>query len=163
MKSMGRSYLLMFLVFGVLSMMGVYDGVSFISFMMVMMLIMMPINTFAYDEQAKWDRYAVATPAGRRGVVKAKYLFTLLLLAVALVLILALQAGSFALEVHGGETLGEMVAAGGTVILLGTLSDKGMDLAGALSTAAWLLPVAACAGLLVSYLISRGIYEKKEL
>ena len=110
MKSMGRSYLLMFGVFGVLSLMGVYDGLSFVSFLVVMMLIMMPINTFAYDEQAKWDLFAVATPAGKKGVVAGKYLFTAMLLVLALVLCCALQAGMYFFDVHGADTLTEMLA-----------------------------------------------------
>ena len=38
------------------------------------------MSAFAYDEQAKWDKFAAATPVGRQGVVQARYLFTLLLL-----------------------------------------------------------------------------------
>lgn len=202
MKSMGRSYVLMFAVFGVLTAMGLYDGMSFVSFLMVMMLIMLPINTFAYDEQAKWDRYAVATPAGRKGVVGSKYLFTALLLVVGLVLCAVLQTGMFLFGKHGTDTLPEMLATAvsvvsvggmvnalllplifkfgtqksriflmicvgllvaGVVILLGVISDAGVDLSRAMGVAAGLFPI-LCVGLLViSYFISLGIYGKKEL
>ena len=37
----------------------------------------------ALDDAAHWDRYAVATPAGRRGVVAGKYVFTLLVIVVS--------------------------------------------------------------------------------
>ena len=110
-KSMGRSYLFMFGVFAFLSMMGVYDGVSFLSFLAVMMLIMLPINTFAYDEQSGWEKLAAATPAGRRGVVGAKYLFTVLLLAVGLALCAGIQASMYAFGIHGDGTLGECLEA----------------------------------------------------
>ena len=106
-KSMGRSYLFMFGVFAFLSMMGVYDGVAFLSFLAVMMLILLPINTFAYDEQSGWEKLAAATPAGRRGVVGAKYLFTVLLLAVGLALCAGIQASMYAFGIHGDGTLGE--------------------------------------------------------
>ena len=110
-KSMGRSYLFMFGVFAFLSMMGVYDGVSVLSFLAVMMLIMLPINTFAYDEQSGWEKLAAATPAGRRGVVGAKYLFTVLLLAVGLALCAGIQASMYAFGIHGDGTLGECLEA----------------------------------------------------
>lgn len=111
MKSMGRSYIFMFGIFAFMSLLGIYDGISFVSFLMVMMLIMMPINTFAYDEQAKWDRYAAATPAGRKGVVAGKYLFTALLLAAGLLLCAGLQAGMYAMDLHGDDGLLDMMMA----------------------------------------------------
>ncbi len=121
MKSMGRSYLLMFGVFAVMTLMGMYDGISFVSFLMVMMLIMMPINTFAYDEQAKWDRFAAATPAGRKGVVAGKYLFSALLLVVGLVLCAGLQAVLYALGLHGDESLMDMLMAVVISVSVGTI------------------------------------------
>ena len=39
----------------------------------------MPISAFAYDEQSKWDRYAMSLPLGRSKVVGARYLFVLAL------------------------------------------------------------------------------------
>lgn len=65
------------------------------------------INTFAYDEQSGWEKLAAATPAGRRGVVGAKYLFTVLLLAVGLALCAGIQASMYAFGIHGDGTLGE--------------------------------------------------------
>lgn len=121
MKSMGRSYLFMFGIFAVMSLMGLYDGISFISFLAVMMLVMMPINTFAYDEQAKWDRYAAATPAGRRGVVGGKYLFTVVLLAAGLLLCGGLQLGMFALGLGGEDSLGDMLLAVVAAISIGAV------------------------------------------
>ena len=79
--------------------------------MAVMMLIMLPINTFAYDEQSGWEKLAAATPAGRRGVVGAKYLFTVLLLAVGLALCAGIQASMYAFGIHGDGTLGECLEA----------------------------------------------------
>ena len=191
-KSMGRSYLFMFGVFAFLSMMGVYDGVSFLSFLAVMMLILLPINTFAYDEQSGWEKLAAATPAGRRGVVGAKYLFTVLLLAVGLALCAGIQASMYAFGIHGDGTLGEcleasmitvcaggilnaillsriffMIAMGvgtaGVVILMGVISATETGIAWLTGAAALLMPVAAAAALMVSYAVSLQIYGKKEL
>ena len=38
---------------------------------------------FSYDEAVHWERYAAATPAGRRGTVDGKYLLALLLAALS--------------------------------------------------------------------------------
>lgn len=121
MKSMGRSYIFMFGIFAFMSLLGIYDGVSFVSFLMVMMLIMMPINTFAYDEQAKWDRYAAATPAGRKGVVAGKYLFTALLLAAGLLLCMGLQVGMYAMDLHGDDGLLDMMMASMVAVSVGAI------------------------------------------
>lgn len=121
MKSMGRSYIFMFGIFAFMSLLGIYDGISFVSFLMVMMLIMMPINTFAYDEQAKWDRYAAATPAGRKGVVAGKYLFTALLLAAGLLLCVGLQVGMYAMDLHGDDGLLDMMMASMVAVSVGAI------------------------------------------
>lgn len=121
MKSMGRSYIFMFGIFAFLSLLGIYEGISFVSFLIVMMLIMMPINTFAYDEQAKWDRYAAATPAGRKGVVAGKYLFTALLLAAGLLLCVGLQVGMYAMDLHGDDGLLDMMMASMVAVSVGAI------------------------------------------
>lgn len=87
MKSIGKSYLLVVLIFGALAATGVYN-LSFFSAMCGMLLITMPMTGFAYDEQAGWDKYAASTPAGRRGVVRGKYLFSLALWLAVMVLTL---------------------------------------------------------------------------
>jgi hypothetical protein len=40
---------------------------------------MLSITSFAYDEQAKWDAYALTMPVTKREMVAAKYLLSLLL------------------------------------------------------------------------------------
>lgn len=89
MGNLGKSYLLIASIFLVLSVAGVYDATFAASFLSVL-CIMMPVNVFAYDEQAKWDKYAAALPSGRAGVVGARYLFTLIvgLSAMALVAVI---------------------------------------------------------------------------
>ncbi len=44
--------------------------------------VMIMISTFSYDNYNKWDIYAITLPNGKKNVVKAKYLATLLLLMV---------------------------------------------------------------------------------
>lgn len=97
--SMFKSYVLVAAVFALLTLAGVYEISFFITYMSVM-CIMIPVNLFAYDEQARWDKYAAALPSGRAGVVKARYLFTVLiclgslLFALLLQLIVALVSGA---------------------------------------------------------------------
>ena len=88
--SMLKSYVLVAAVFAALTLTGIYDISFFVTYLSVM-CIMIPVNLFAYDEQARWDKYAAALPSGRAGVVGARYLFTVLVCLVSLVFALLLQ------------------------------------------------------------------------
>lgn len=117
---LARSYLIVAAIFLVLSLAGIYEF-SFLSSFMSLLCIMLPVNVFSYDEQAKWDKYAAALPGGRRAVVQARYVFTLIVSAGAEVLGGAVGAAACLLDPTAGETLWEMVlstAAGGSVGIL---------------------------------------------
>lgn len=117
---LARSYLIVAAIFLVLSLAGIYEF-SFLSSFMSLLCIMLPVNVFSYDEQAKWDKYAAALPGGRRAVVQARYVFTLIVSAGAVVLGGAVGAAACLLDTTAGETLWEMVlstAAGGSVGIL---------------------------------------------
>lgn len=88
--SMFKSYVVVAAVFAALTAFGIYDISFFVTYVSVM-CIMIPVNLFAYDEQARWDKYAAALPSGRAGVVKARYLLTILVCAGSLVFSLLLQ------------------------------------------------------------------------
>lgn len=88
--SMFKSYVAVAAVFAALTAFGIYDISFFVTYVSVM-CIMIPVNLFAYDEQARWDKYAAALPSGRAGVVKARYLLTILVCAGSLVFSLLLQ------------------------------------------------------------------------
>ena len=62
---------------------GVLDA-SFLCGLAVLYGTLLPTTCFSYDEAVHWERYAAATPAGRRGTVDGKYLLALLLAAPAL-------------------------------------------------------------------------------
>lgn len=68
--------------------------------LVVIVSMIFPMSAFAYDEQARWDKFAAATPAGRRGMVAGRYLFALLLvlLTSALVTVLLLIFGLLGLN-----------------------------------------------------------------
>ena len=83
-----KAYLGIMIFYAALTVMGMFS-VTFVTAFVSVMLIMLPISAFAYDEQAKWDRYAMSLPMGRRGVVRARYLFVLVLALLTMALGLA--------------------------------------------------------------------------
>lgn len=59
-------------------------------FVPIFLSTMLFISTFSYDDYNKWDAYACTLPQGKRNVVKAKYLASLLLTLIAVLVILIL-------------------------------------------------------------------------
>ena len=47
--------------------------------LMVFICGMLSISTFAYDEQAKWDAYALTMPVSKRDLVREKYIMAIIL------------------------------------------------------------------------------------
>ena len=89
-KKQLRYYVGFLMVYGVMAVMGV--GASVMGAMISVVGLVLPMSSIAYDEQARWDKFAVSTPAGRAGVVGAKYLFTLLVLGSMTLLVLLSMA-----------------------------------------------------------------------
>lgn len=115
------STLLMFLVvYGGFCVAGVFDF-SILGALVAVFGLTVPMSSVAMDDSAHWDRYAVATPAGRRGVVAGKYLFTLLVIGVST---LAAALGMAALSLAGlteegvADLMTIAVSCGVTVVLL---------------------------------------------
>ena len=73
-----RSYLFMIVVYVGIAFTGVWPADT-VGVLMVVMVMMLPMNVFAYDKQAKWDTYGLALPVGRTKTVAARYLCVLLL------------------------------------------------------------------------------------
>lgn len=108
MKTTVRTYLALLVVFAVLSAVGVY-GISMLNTVLMILLIMIPVNAFAYDEQAGWNKYAASTPMGRRGMVNGRYVYVLCIIFAGMVLAAALQVLLFFLGFGEGESLGSMI------------------------------------------------------
>lgn len=107
-----KAYFGIMIFYAALTFLGVFN-ISFVTAFVSVMLIMLPIGAFSYDEAAKWDRYAMALPLGRRAVVGARYGFTLLVTLISLVL--ALLSG-VAVSVTGqGSFIEVMVSAFATL------------------------------------------------
>ena len=90
--------------------------------MVVLISLITPMSTVAADDMSRWNRFAVATPACRRGVVAGKYLFTLLMVLLSAVLVAVLLV---VLALAGGlgdgslaEYLLATLACGGIALLL---------------------------------------------
>ena len=60
--------------------------------LVVFIALMLPMSAFAYDEQARWEKFAASTPAGRGGMVGGRSLFVLFSVAVSSAAVLALMA-----------------------------------------------------------------------
>lgn len=112
-----KAYFGIMLFYAVLTFMGVFS-ISFVTAFVSVMLIMLPIGAFSYDEAAKWDRYAMALPLGRRAVVGARYCFTLLVTLISLAL--ALLSG-VAVSVTGQGSLFEVLVTTFTTLAAGLL------------------------------------------
>ena len=74
--------LLFVLVYGGFCVTGVFDF-SIIGVLIAVFGLTIPMSSVALDDASHWDRYAAATPAGRKGIVAGKYLFTLLVILVS--------------------------------------------------------------------------------
>lgn len=114
-----KVYVIATVVYGGMTLMGVWD-VSFFTWFFTLIAAMIPLSLFALDAAAKWDTYALTLPVGRNGVAAARYLFTLLVVCVGLVLSLAMGGLTMALgrmEDWGGFLMAASVAAGAGLLL----------------------------------------------
>lgn len=59
---------------------------SIFSVFMVVFTVMIPMTAFAYDDKAKWDRYALTMPVSRREIVFSKYLLVFAFALIAFLL-----------------------------------------------------------------------------
>ena len=74
-----KSMIIIFIVFFIFAFQGTFD----IVFIVPIIGIMLFISTFSYDDFNNWNSYAVTLPDGRKNVVRAKYVASIIL-AVAL-------------------------------------------------------------------------------
>jgi len=80
-------------------------SITFITFMAVIFFAMLSISSFAYDDLAKWDPYALALPISRTEAVLAKYVLAVVL---ALAGVVVAAVASLAAPLVGDTTvLGE--------------------------------------------------------
>lgn len=110
-------------IYGVLSIMGVFPY-SVLAGLVALVGLMLPMSSFAYDDQARWEKFAAATPAGRRGVVGGKYLFALLCTAGASVLVAVILTVMSVLGMVEAEVWWEPLAVVGACACFTLLLDS---------------------------------------
>ena len=114
------TYVVFFVIYGGLCAAGVFSP-SVLAGMVVLISIITPMTTVTSDDISRWNRFAIATPACRRGVVAGKYLFTLLmvLLSTAVVsLLMVALSPTGRLDAPLGEVLLAVLACGGIALLM---------------------------------------------
>lgn len=75
-----KTYVLFLAFYLLLAVIGLFP-ISTITAVTQIIIMMLPLSAFSFDELAKWDRYALTFPTGRRSLVGARYLFTLVMAA----------------------------------------------------------------------------------
>ncbi|NLD18863.1 MAG: ABC-2 transporter permease [Clostridiales bacterium] len=89
--------MVLFFVVGILN----EDASYFGSFSSVFIMLI-PMTSIAYDERAKWDRYALTMPVSRADIANSKYAMSILVLIVVTLLI---AIGNFIIIKDLGESL----------------------------------------------------------
>lgn len=187
-KQMARVWSLLLAVFIVIGF--AQRSPAYVGGMLMMLTLLLPMNALAYDENAKWDRYALTMPFSRRDLVMSKYLLAVLGAAAtsAITLLCGLVMGFSAAEALWMTGLFLALGIGLSAVILPVLFRFGVqkgrmlmlllvllpmalaallpDLSASLGglsgvSLLWLLPLAAAA-LAASCWISARIYEGKE-
>lgn len=84
-----KSMVITFIVYLMLAFQGTFD----VTFIIPIIGIMLFISTFSYDDFNNWNSYAVTLPDGRRNVVRAKYIASIILTVVLGIIALAIGIG----------------------------------------------------------------------
>ena len=118
-----RTYLAFIFVYLVLASTGVWSP-GFVSGFLMVMISVLPMNVYAFDQQAKWDTYGLALPVGRTRTVAARYLCVLILCLFTVALECVFGAVLFA--AGRLENLGEYLVTGAACGLLAVLLNAVM-------------------------------------
>ena len=168
------------------------DG-NFFGGVMTMFTVLVPISAAAYDDKAKWDRYALTMPISRCDLVLSKYLLALICAVTAAFLselVMVIMTG----DVFGSLLRSALYIAAGmllvslilpfifrfgvekarlimmAIVLIPTILItviSGMDISlpewKDSEKTVWLFPIAAVIILVASVAVSKKIYDNKEL
>ncbi len=84
-----KSMVIIFIVYLILAFQGTFD----VTFIVPLIGIMLFVSTFTYDDFNNWNSYAVTLPNGRKNVVRAKYIASIILTVVLGIGALAIGIG----------------------------------------------------------------------
>ena len=73
-----KSMIIIFVIYIMLAFQGTFD----VTFIIPIIGIMLFISTFSYDDFNNWNSYAVTLPNGRKNVVRAKYIVSIILMII---------------------------------------------------------------------------------
>ncbi len=110
-KANSKSIIIIFIVYLMLAFQGTFDA----TFIVPLIGIMLFISTFSYDDFNNWNSYAVTLPDGRKNVVRAKYIASIILTIILGIVSLAIGVGISYIRTNS-ISLDEMIAS-----LMGTM------------------------------------------
>ena len=117
-KSYWKTYAMLLALYAIFAFWG---NPSFFTTILSVMLFVLPLSSFSADELARWDRFAVALPVGRRGIVQAKYLFLLVVCAAAFILSVIIVLLATLTGRAGEDSLSGLLLACATCAILGLI------------------------------------------
>lgn len=83
-RSNSKSFIPMFIIFLALGI--ITKDTSFIGMMLGSLCLGQVMNSFGYDDKASWEKFALSTPITRNDLVVSKYIYSLLLLFISLII-----------------------------------------------------------------------------
>lgn len=111
-----RQVILFLVVFLVLA----FQENNIIVIVPVFVSMMVFITTFSYDEYNKWDAYAIALPISRKNIVKSKYIASIILWAIALLVtvVITVIMGIIGQNINYFEMFGMILGCVFSIVLL---------------------------------------------
>lgn len=98
-----KTYVLIIALYMGMTAIGIFN-IAMMAAMTQMVVMMLPISAFSFDEQAKWDQYALALPVKRSSIVAARYGYVLIMIFGATAFgLLSVVAASFSAEAKLSE------------------------------------------------------------
>lgn len=88
-KENSKSMVIIFIVYLMLAFQGTFDT----TFIVPLIGVMLFISTFSYDDFNNWNSYAVTLPNGRKNVVRAKYISSIILTVIFGIVSLGIDVG----------------------------------------------------------------------
>ena len=134
-----KSMIIIFVIYIMLAFQGTFD----VTFIIPLIGIMLFISTFSYDDFNNWNSYAVTLPNGRKNVVRAKYIASI---------ILTIILAAVALTIGIGALIAQFVDTTPIINMINRLDSYSLIA----------IPIISAILLGISYLISNKIYQNKE-
>lgn len=111
-NSNSKSIIIIFLIYLMMAFQGIFD----VTFIVPLIGIIMFITTFSYDDFNNWNSYAVTLPDGRKNVVKAKYVASIILIFILGIIAFLISMGISYIKTNGinlEETISSLI---GTIL-----------------------------------------------